>query len=41
MLPLISITCLLVGTFIVLTRTLLFCVGMVIAKHHVQHPDEL
>ena len=39
--PLISVTCLLVGTFIVLTRTMLFCVGVVIARHQVQHPEEL
>lgn len=32
--PLISTACLLVATFIVLSRALLYCVGMVIAKHH-------
>jgi hypothetical protein len=40
MFPLLSVTCLLVGTFIVLTRTLLFCVGMVIGKHPVRHSEE-
>ena len=41
MFPLISVSCLLFGTFIVMTRTLLFCVEVVIARHQIQHSDDL
>lgn len=38
--PLISVVCLMIGTFIVLTQALLFCVGAVIATPRVQSYDE-
>lgn len=40
MFPLLSMICLLVGTFILLTRALLFGVSVIIARHQVGLSDD-
>ncbi len=40
MFPLLSMLCLLLGTFILLTRALLFGVGVIIARHQVAPADD-